>query len=115
MNKELRSALILLLAAAIWGAAMSAQREGARYLSPFTFNACRFTLGALVMLPLMLRETKAAGQKRQAKGGILPGAVLGVFLFSASLLQQMAVQDGQPAVHGRVGRKPRFKGMNMGR
>ncbi len=90
MNKELRSALILLLAAAIWGAAMSAQREGAQYLGPFSFNAARFTLGALVMLPLMLRESRKTGAPITLRS-VWPGALLGAVLFLASLLQQASV------------------------
>ena len=54
MNKEIRSMLLLFLTAAIWGFAMAFQREGSRYLQPFSFNACRFLLGAAAMLPLML-------------------------------------------------------------
>ena len=92
MRKELRSAGLLFLTAAIWGFAMAAQREGSRYLEPFTFNACRFTLGALALLPLTLRENrreKAPFAKRQAAAG----AVLSVILFVASLLQQSGVGE----------------------
>ena len=92
MRKELRSAGLLFLTAAIWGFAMAAQREGSRYLEPFTFNACRFTLGALALLPLTLRENrreKAPFTKRQAAAG----AVLSVILFFASLLQQSGVGE----------------------
>ena len=92
MKNEIRSAALLFLTAAIWGFAMAAQREGSKYLSPLTFNACRFTLGALVMLPLMMRESRKTGeplQKREA----LRGAALGAVLFLASLLQQMSVGE----------------------
>ena len=92
MRKELRSAGLLFLTAAIWGFAMAAQREGSRYLEPFTFNACRFTLGALALLPLTLRENrreKAPFTKRQAASG----AVLSAILFFASLLQQSGVGE----------------------
>ena len=92
MRKELRSAGLLFLTAAIWGFAMAAQREGSRYLEPFTFNACRFTLGALALLPLTLRENrreKAPFTKRQAAAG----AVLIVILFFASLIQQSGVGE----------------------
>ena len=92
MKNELRSAGLLFLTAAIWGFAMAAQREGSRYLQPFTFNACRFTLGTLALLPLVLRENKrenAPFTGRQA----LSGAALGAILFFASLLQQSGVGE----------------------
>ncbi len=92
MKNELRSAGLLFLTAAIWGFAMAAQREGSRYLQPFTFNACRFTLGALALLPLLLRENRREPMPftgRQA----FSGAVLGAILFFASLLQQSGVGE----------------------
>lgn len=92
MNKELRGAGMLLLTAAIWGFAMAAQREGAKYLSPFTFNACRFLLGGLVLLPLMLRENKKTGSPLSGREA-WKGALVGLVLFTASFLQQMGVGD----------------------
>lgn len=92
MKNELRSAGLLLLTAIIWGFAMAAQREGSKYLPPFAFNACRFTVGALVMLPLMLREKRKLGAPLN-KREVTAGAVLGCVLFMASLLQQMGVGE----------------------
>ena len=94
MKKELRSAGLLFLTAAIWGFAMAAQREGSRYLQPFTFNACRFTLGAVAVLPLMLRENKREAVPFTGRQAV-SGAVLGLILFIASLLQQSGVGDAQ--------------------
>ena len=51
MKKELRSGAMLLTTAVIWGFAMAAQREAARVLSPFTFNAARFTLARFRCCP----------------------------------------------------------------
>lgn len=90
MNKEIRSGLLLFLVAAIWGFAMAAQRQASRFLSPFTFNACRFTVGALAMLPLLLMDKGNDGRLMERRD-ILPGAALGAVLFLASLLQQSAV------------------------
>ena len=90
MNKELRSILLLFITAAIWGFAMAFQREGSRYLTPFTFNACRFLMGGVALLPLMLRENRRQGSPLSRKD-LLPGLILGCVLFLASLLQQMGV------------------------
>ncbi|MGE5423270.1 MAG: EamA family transporter, partial [Ignavibacteriales bacterium] len=42
----MRSNLLLLLAAAIWGLAFVAQRVGMQHVGPFTFNGIRFLLGS---------------------------------------------------------------------
>lgn len=92
MKNEIRSAAMLFLTAAIWGFAMSAQRAGSQYLSPMTFNAARFFFGGLVMLPLMLRENRRNDSPIR-KNEAAKGAVLGVVLFIAQLLQQMSVGE----------------------
>ena len=92
MKSELRSGLTLLLAAAIWGFAMAAQRQASLYLSPFTFNACRFTIGAAAMLPLLLWQRKG-GEPLIERRDILPGVLMGLALALASLMQQSAVGD----------------------
>ena len=69
MNREMRSALLLFLTAAIWGFAMAFQREGSRYLGPFAFNACRFLLGGCAMLPLRVSESACLGAARLAGVG----------------------------------------------
>ena len=99
MKSSPRAIGALFLTAAIWGFAMAAQREASRFLTPFTFNACRFTVGALALLPLYLREQKAAPGPLTGRD-VLAGAVVGAALFIASFLQQMAVGDagaGKPA------------------
>ena len=66
MTSKLRSDLILLLAAAIWGFAFVAQRLGMEFLGPFTYTAVRFTLGVLVLLPFIYyRKYTAKTQKRK--------------------------------------------------
>ena len=51
---EIKSTLFLLLAAFIWGVAFVAQSMGMEYVGPYTFNAARFLLGGLVLLPVAL-------------------------------------------------------------
>ncbi|HWP69089.1 MAG TPA: DMT family transporter [Rectinemataceae bacterium] len=52
---------LLLLTAAIWGFAFVAQRVGMDDLGPFAFNAVRYAIGALVLLPLIRHRRKKAG------------------------------------------------------
>ena len=51
---QLGSEGLLLLAAIIWGFAFVAQRVGMRHVGPFTFNADRFALGSLALLPFAI-------------------------------------------------------------
>ena len=89
-NQVLRSYLLLLAASAIWGLAFVAQRVGGRYVPAFTFNAVRFILGSLSLLPLILyinrrMPDKAVGTFRDAlPAGLLTGCVL---FFGASFQQ----------------------------
>jgi len=57
-TQALKSDVLLLLTAIIWGFAFVAQRAGMSYMGPFTFNAVRFALGSLVLLPLILWNQK---------------------------------------------------------
>lgn len=94
-NTNRQANLLLLLAAAIWGFAFVAQRVGMRHLGPLTFNAIRFALGALVLLPLLrwgpvaLRRREKA---RQPMGRLLRwGLTTGAVLFFGATLQQFGV------------------------
>ena len=65
MNKTaIRADLLLLLTAIIWGFAFVAQRVGMNYVGPFTFNAIRFALGSVSLLPLIMYA-----RKRNRKNG----------------------------------------------
>ncbi len=60
----LKADALLLLTAAIWGSAFVAQRSGMESIGPFAFNAVRFAVGALSVLPLffvMRRRARGAG------------------------------------------------------
>jgi len=49
---------LMLLTAAIWGFAFVAQRVGMEHVGPFTFNALRFALGSLVLIPIILMQQR---------------------------------------------------------
>ena len=75
--QTVRSNALLLITAAIWGFAFVAQRVGMDYLGPFTFNAARFTLGSLSLLPLLF----ISRGERTASENILPPAGLKLIVF----------------------------------
>jgi len=93
-TREVKSVLILLLTAAIWGLAFVAQRVGMQYVGAFTFNGVRFALGSISLLPVIYffsrnkspqdGDFEEADLKTTVKSGILAGSVL----FIAASLQQ---------------------------
>ncbi len=96
-SPRLRANLTLLITAAIWGFAFVAQRSGMEHVGPFTFNAIRFTIGGLALVPLMIildRQRTDAGTPvvRWSNRTLLVGGTLtGVVLFAAASLQQMGI------------------------
>jgi drug/metabolite transporter (DMT)-like permease len=92
-----RTNALLLITAAIWGFAFVAQRVGMEYLGPFTFNAARFILDSLSLLPLLF----ISRDQRPASGNIIPrpslklvvfgGFSAGFMLFMGMSLQQLGL------------------------
>ena len=85
--------LLLLLTAAIWGFAFVAQRVGNAYMGPFTFNAIRFSLGAVALLPLLFWQRKKGVDLPQVHWRKLAFPVLltGLVLFAGATLQQVGL------------------------
>jgi len=86
-DDRLGSDALLLLAAMIWGFAFVAQRVGMRHVGPFTFNAVRFALGSLALLPLAVRlHGRKNGLKAPppASGPAVPGIAGGDGAVAAS-------------------------------
>ncbi len=94
--KKLKSNLLLLVTAMIWGFAFVAQRIGADSVGPFTFNGTRFILGAVSIIPVFLIFEKKEVEKTIHSGKInltvKAGALAGIVLFVASALQQWGVE-----------------------
>ena len=93
MSKSV-SLLSALLCTFIWGTTFIAQDTGMDDIGPFTFNAVRFFVGFLAILPLaLLFETKKF--KLEFKTGFRYFAILsfliGLSLFLGSALQQVAL------------------------
>ena len=93
MSKSL-SLLSALLCTFIWGTTFIAQDTGMDDIGPFTFNAVRFFVGFLAILPLaLLFETKK--YRLEFKIGFRYFAILsfliGLSLFLGSALQQVAL------------------------
>ncbi len=93
----LKSDILLLTAAAIWGFAFVAQRAGMSHVGPFTFNAIRFALGAAVLMPFILRGMRAPrrppGRRpmRASRQLLYAGGIAGSVLFAGASLQQTGI------------------------
>jgi drug/metabolite transporter (DMT)-like permease len=89
----LKANLLLLITAIIWGFAFVAQRAGMEYIGPFTFNAARFTIGSLSLIPLLLiNQKKKIDQEKflhsKNKTLLYGSLAAGSFLFLGATLQQ---------------------------
>jgi len=89
----MKSNLLLLLTAVIWGFAFVAQRAGMEFLGPFTFNTARFTLGSLSLLALLLLNQKKKFQQESLnlisdKNLFYGGLASGTVLFLGATFQQ---------------------------
>ena len=94
-NKSVQSALLLVTAAAVWGFAFVAQRMGMEHVGPFTFNAVRFLLGALSLMPIYWLSTNRKGKKshslQNSTGIVKWGFFAGIALFAGSSFQQIGL------------------------
>lgn len=75
----LRADIMLLAAAVIWGSGFVAQRLGSEHLDAFEYNGLRFTLGTILLLPMLrfapwpAHATREASRRATLRGGLLAG------------------------------------------
>ena len=89
------SLLSALLCTLIWGTTFIAQDTGMDEIGPFTFNAVRFFVGFLAIIPLVLLfEVKKfkSELKLDFKTFAILSFLIGLSLFLGSALQQVALQ-----------------------
>lgn len=84
-NNALRADLMLLVVAAIWGSGFVAQRTAMDHIGPFAFNTARYAIGALVLLPFIIRRP------RMNSAQIAKGVLLGLVMTIAAGLQQVGM------------------------
>ncbi len=112
-KNSMKSTAMLFLAALIWGFAFVAQSAGMEYVGPFTFNAVRCMIGAVVLVPVALLFKPVEGPEAQEKSKkpsalvegseekdswfrrnktlLLGGTLCGIFLGVATNLQQIGI------------------------
>jgi drug/metabolite transporter (DMT)-like permease len=90
---RLTANLLLTLTAVIWGTAFVAQNLGMKDIGPLAFTGIRFLLGALIVLPLAMREYRRLNARHH---GFTPrewlgAAGLGLLLAGGATLQQVGI------------------------
>lgn len=105
-RKQTRAEILLLLAALFWGIAFVPQKIAMQHIEPLAFNAWRFLLGGLLLIPIVywLSSRRALPASEWQPGeesghrvkdtwrACLPGgAVLGFWLFLGAALQQASL------------------------
>lgn len=94
MNKQIRSSILLLITAIIWGVAFVAQDVGMDYWTPFTFNGMRSIIGGVVLLPFIFIRDKQRGEDacKWTNPTLIKGGVLcGIALCTATSFQQFGI------------------------
>jgi drug/metabolite transporter (DMT)-like permease len=95
-STSLKSDVLLLLTAVIWGFAFVFQRIGMDYVGPFTYSATRFTLGVGLLLPLAILSCRRGYfatplTVRGIKPYLMGGALAGLALFGGISFQQVGL------------------------
>ena len=103
MNKT-KNTFLLFLTAFIWGVAFVAQSVGMDYVGPWTFNASRFIIGAVFLIPCIafldaLKKKEAASSgisseesaPKDTKTLLIGGLCCGIAIAVASTLQQYGI------------------------
>ena len=80
------------MTAFIWGFAFVAQVSGANYVEPFTFNAIRFGIGVISLIPVVLFFERGKSEPKLRRKTFFASLISGSVLFAASMLQQFGVQ-----------------------
>lgn len=88
---------MLLLTALLWGMSFVAQSAGMDHVGPFTFNALRYSIGVLVLIPLIIYRQTTFDRKF-----FKAALIMGLILFAASSLQQVALQTASAGKAGFI-------------
>ncbi len=84
---------LMLLTALIWGTTFVAQQLGMSHIGPLAYTGLRFLIGAIVVLPLALREYVRLQKQgiRLTASDFRAWAGLGVLLFLGAVFQQIGI------------------------
>ena len=92
---QIRGTLMLLGAEFFWGTTFVAQLTGMDGIGPFSYAAARYLMGFLSLVAVLIYTRRSRAIERRQKNyrrGFLIGLIIGVALFIASSMQQVALQ-----------------------
>lgn len=93
--KILKANVLLFTAAVVWGTTFVAQRAGMEHVGPLTYSGVRFALGALFLLPFMLRRRRLGAMTPQGHGytwlPVWGGVLAGIVMAAGINLQQVGL------------------------
>ena len=106
MKTKFKGPLCLFLCSLFWGMAFAAQSNAMNYMGPYTFVFLRSAITSLVLFsvhPLMVRTRMIPAENRENRASLWKvGALCGVFLVAAPLLQQIGLVTTSTAKSGFI-------------
>ena len=106
MKTKFKGPLYLFLCSLFWGMAFAAQSNAMNYMGPYTFVFLRSAITSLVLFsvhPLMVRTRMLPAENRENRASLWKvGALCGVFLVAATLLQQIGLVTTSTAKSGFI-------------
>ena len=106
MKSKFKGPLFLFLCSLFWGMAFAAQSNAMNYMGPYTFVFLRSAITSLVLFtvhPLMVRTRMIPAENRENRASLWKvGALCGVFLVAATLLQQIGLVTTSTAKSGFI-------------
>lgn len=106
MKTKFKGPLCLFLCSLFWGMAFAAQSNTMNYMGPYTFVFLRSAITSLVLFsvhPLMVRTRMIPAENRENRASLWKvGALCGVFLVAATLLQQIGLVTTSTAKSGFI-------------
>lgn len=106
MKSKFKGPLCLFLCSLFWGMAFAAQSNAMNYMGPYTFVFLRSAITSLVLFsvhPLMVRTRMIPAENRENRASLWKvGALCGIFLVAATLLQQIGLVTTSTAKSGFI-------------
>ena len=106
MKTKFKGPLCLFLCSLFWGIAFAAQSNAMNYMGPYTFVFLRSAITSLVLFsvhPLMVRMRMIPAENRENRASLWKvGALCGMFLVAATLLQQIGLVTTSTAKSGFI-------------
>ena len=106
MKTKFKGPLCLFLRSLFWGMAFAAQSNAMNYMGPYTFVFLRSAITSLVLFsvhPLMVRTRMIPAENRENRASLWKvGALCGMFLVAATLLQQIGLVTTSTAKSGFI-------------